>query len=175
LCQNHKKRFEFFNTETCQALCSQCIITGDIQRSDNDKQILRIEEAYSNAAQEANSDDLSLAEKKRLITNKLEKVRIKMEAMATNARKEMQRLRAVLDDALREIEFHVKAKAEQLKSDRNELTRQLYEILYAEVFIKKQSELADPLEFLNMNTGFLQVKYHLLRQWPIVSGDLDTV
>ena len=98
-----------------------------------------------------------------------------MEAMANNARKEMQRLRAVLDEALRDIELHVKSKAEQLKSDRNELTRQLYEILYAEVFIKKQSELADPLEFLNMNTGFLQVKYHLLRQWPIVSGDLDSV
>ena len=66
-CRLHDKRFEFFNTETCQALCSQCIITGDIQRSDNDKQILRIEVAYSNAKQEASSQDLSLHEKKQVI------------------------------------------------------------------------------------------------------------
>lgn len=40
------------------------------------------------------------------------------------------------------------------------------------MFIKKQSELADPLEFLNMNTGYIQVKYQLLKQWPVVSADL---
>ena len=59
-----------------------------------------------------------------------------------------------------------------MKSDRNELNRQLYEILYAEVFIKMQSKLAEPLEFLNMNTGFIQVKYHLLKQWPIITKEI---
>ena len=42
--------------------------------------------------------------------------------------------------ALNDIDKHVRAKTDQLKSDRNELNRQLYEILYAEAFIKKQSE-----------------------------------
>ncbi len=42
--------------------------------------------------------------------------------------------------ALDDIDKHVRAKTDQLKSDRNELNRQLYEILYAEAFIKKQSE-----------------------------------
>jgi hypothetical protein len=28
------------------------------------------------------------------------------------------------------------------------------------------------LEFLNLNTGYTQVKYNLVNQWPIVSGDL---
>ena len=40
------------------------------------------------------------------------------------------------------------------------------------MYIKKQSELSDPLEFLNMNTGYTQVKYQILKQWPIVSADL---
>ena len=75
-------------------------------------------------------------------------------------------------NALNDIDKHVRAKTDQLKSDRNELNRQLYEILYAEAFIKKQSEQADPLEFLNLNTGYTQVKYGLVNQWPIVSGDL---
>ena len=47
--------------------------------------------------------------------------------------------------------------------------------MYAEVFIKKQSEMAEPLEFLNMNTGYVQVKYHILKQWPILSGDISSI
>ena len=83
-----------------------------------------------------------------------------------------EKINKILMSALNDIDKHVRAKTDQLKSDRNELNRQLYEILYAEAFIKKQSEQADPLEFLNLNTGYTQVKYSLVNQWPIVSGDL---
>lgn len=62
-----------------------------------------------------------------------------------------------------------------MKSDRNELNRQLYEIFYTEIFIKKQSELAKPLEFLKMKTGYIEVKYQILKQWPIVSADLADI
>ena len=60
----------------------------------------------------------------------------KMTAITNNAKEQTQRLKERLDQALREIKDHVKEKTDQLKSDRNELNRQLYEILYAEVFIK---------------------------------------
>ena len=29
-CPTHRKRYEFFNTDVCQALCSQCIIMADM-------------------------------------------------------------------------------------------------------------------------------------------------
>lgn len=97
----------------------------------------------------------------------------KMEAIQRNANEVTQEIESMLREALREIDLHVRAKTDQLKSDRVELNRQLYQILYAEAFIKKQSDLSEPLEFLNLNTGFLQVKQGLLNSWPIVSGDLN--
>lgn len=111
-CMLHDKRFEFFNTESCQALCSQCIITGDIQRSDNDKQILRIEVAYSNAKQEASSQDLSLLEKKNVIQSKLSKIMKKMGDIRDTAKREAQKLRMTLEKALNEINDIVKEKTD---------------------------------------------------------------
>ena len=49
----------------------------------------------------------------------------------------------------------------------------MYEILFSQTFIRKQFEHAEPLEFLNLSTGFTQVKYGMLNQWPLVSDDLD--
>lgn len=96
----------------------------------------------------------------------------KMQHIKENAKTITEQINSILMRALDDIDKHVRAKTDQLKSDKNELNRQLYEILYAEAFIKKQSEQADPLEFLNLNTGYTQVKYNLVNQWPIVSGDL---
>ena len=96
----------------------------------------------------------------------------KMQYIKENAKTITEQINSILMRALDDIDKHVRAKTDQLKSDKNELNRQLYEILYAEAFIKKQSEQADPLEFLNLNTGYTQVKYNLVNQWPIVSGDL---
>ena len=96
----------------------------------------------------------------------------KMQHIKENAKTITEQINSILMRALDDIDKHVRAKTDQLKSDKNELNRQLYEILYAEAFIKKQSEQADPLELLNLNTGYTQVKYNLVNQWPIVSGDL---
>ena len=74
---------------------------------------------------------------------------------------------------MKKIEAHVREKIDQLRSDRIELNRQLTEILFAEAFIKKQAVQAEPLEFLNLSTGFSQVKYTMLNTWPILSDDLD--
>ena len=82
-CPKHKKRYEFFNTELYQPLCSQCIVTGDMQQSRNggaaggnieptDKRILRIEDAHANACAEAVAEDVSLTEKKHVIQQKLQ-------------------------------------------------------------------------------------------------------
>ena len=86
----------------------------------------------------------------------------KMQHIKENAMQVTEKINQILMNALNDIDKHVRAKTDQLKSDRNELNRQLYEILYAEAFIKKQSEQADPLEFLNLNTGYTQVKYGLV-------------
>ena len=99
----------------------------------------------------------------------------KMQYIKENAKTITEQINSILMRALDDIDKHVRAKTDQLKSDKNELNRQLYEILYAEAFIKKQSEQADPLEFLNLNTGYTQVKYNLVNQWPIVSGDLGDI
>lgn len=75
-CTIHKKRYEFFNTEMCSPLCSQCIITAETEpyRQGNspagdpaDKRILRIEEAHANACAEAVAEDVALREKKQVI------------------------------------------------------------------------------------------------------------
>ena len=80
-CVKHKKRFEFFNTDLYQALCSQCIITGDMQQTRSgpqgaiepaDKRILRIEDAHTNACAEAVAEDVSLTQKKHVIQQKLQ-------------------------------------------------------------------------------------------------------
>ena len=115
---------------------------------------------------------MSLAEKKAVIMRKLQMVKDKMDAIKSNALQETEELKRTLENALDKINEYVREKTDQLKSDRNELNRQLYEIFYTEIFIKKQSELAKPLEFLKMNTGYIEVKYQLLKQWPIVSADL---
>ena len=44
-----------------------CIISGDMSKGDNDKQLLTIEDAYSNAKAEASQEDISLKEKKKKI------------------------------------------------------------------------------------------------------------
>ena len=79
-CPTHRKRYEFFNTDVCQALCSQCIITADMQQHRTslapgelgDKRILRIEDAHANACAEAVAEDVSLSEKKHVIQQKLQ-------------------------------------------------------------------------------------------------------
>ena len=78
-CPTHRKRYEFFNTDVCQALCSQCIIMADMQQHRtnlapgelSDKRILRIEDAHANACAEAVAEDVSLSEKKHVIQQKL--------------------------------------------------------------------------------------------------------
>ena len=102
---------------------------------------------------------MSLAEKKQAIMNKLQMVKDKMMAIKRNANEETERLKTELEKALDKINDFVIEKTDQLKSDRNELNRQLYEIFYTEIFIKKQSQLAKPLEFLKMKTGYIEVKY----------------
>ena len=70
-CITHKKRYEFFNTDLCQPLCSQCIVMGDMQTLRNgdpvDKKILKIEDAYTNACADAVAEDVSLTKKKHVI------------------------------------------------------------------------------------------------------------
>ena len=78
----------------------------------------------------------------------------------------------MLQKAMQDIEKHVRTKIDQLRSDKLELNRQFYEILFAEAFIKEQADQAEPLEFLNLSTGFSQVKYGMLNTWPIISEDL---
>ena len=77
-----------------------------------------------------------------------------MRSIKDNAKAVTDKITNILMKALEEIDQNVRAQTDQLKSDRNELNRQLYEILYAEAFIKKQSEQADPLDFLNLSTGY---------------------
>ena len=80
-CPKHRKSYEFYDTETCKAKCSECLISGDLNGGDNDKQLLRIEEAYSNAAAEANDDDISLKEKKKKIQEKLKLIMDKIKGI----------------------------------------------------------------------------------------------
>lgn len=150
-CPKHKKRYEFFNTELYQALCSQCIVTGDMQQTrsagvpgaggaalePSDKRILRIEDAHTNACAEAVAEDVSLTEKKHVIQTKLQQIMAKMQHIKENAMQVTEKINQILMNALNDIDKHVRAKTDQLKSDRTELNRQLYEILYAEAFIKK--------------------------------------
>ena len=123
---------------------------------------MRIEDAHTNACAEAVAEDVSLTQKKHVIQQKLQQIMAKMQHIKENAMQVTEKINQILMNALNDIDKHVRAKTDQLKSDRNELNRQLYEILYAEAFIKKQSEQADPLEFLNLNTGYTQVKYGLV-------------
>ena len=51
--------------------------------------------------------------------------------------------------------------------------RQHTEILYVQEFIKKQSDEAPPLEFLQLSAGHSEIKYSLQKQWPVISGDLQ--
>ena len=68
---------------------------------------------------------------------KLQMVKDKMDAIKSNAFQETEELKRTLENALDKINEYVKEKTDQLKSDRNELNRQLYEIFYTEIFIKK--------------------------------------
>ena len=40
-------------------------------------------------------------------------------------------------------------------------------------FIKKQSDEAPPLEFLQLSAGHTETKHDLQKQWPVISGDLQ--
>lgn len=127
-----------------------------------DKRILRIEDAYANACAEAAANDVSLNQKKLVIQQKLQQIMAKMQHIKENQKSVTEKINRILFYALDEIDLHVRAKTDQLKSDRNELNRQLYEIVYAEAFIKRQSEQTDPLDFLNLHTGYIQVKNSLV-------------
>ena len=140
-CATHKKRYEFFNTDICAPLCSQCIIMGDVYQQRNgqpvDKKILRIEDAYTSACADAVAEDVSLTKKKHVIQQKLQMIMVKMGNIKENAKQVTEEINKILIDALDAIDKHCRAKTDQLKSDRYELNRQLYEILYAEAFIRK--------------------------------------
>ena len=64
-----------------------CIISGDMSKGDNDKQLLTIEDAYSNAKAEASQEDISLKEKKKKIQEQLKNIREKMKSIEENARR----------------------------------------------------------------------------------------
>ena len=107
------------------------------QRGSAEKRILRIEDAHANACAEAAAEDVALTQKKHVIQQKLQQIMLKMNHIKDNAKAVTQQINQILERALDDIDKHVRAKTDQLKSDRNELNRQLYEILYAEAFIKK--------------------------------------
>lgn len=131
-CPEHKKKYEFFNTDLCLPLCSQCIVMGDMQVNNRantghgnlatnnnvvneiaaDKRILRIEDAHKNACSEAVAEDVSLTEKKRVIQHKLQQIMAKMQHIKENARQVTEQINDHLMRALDDIDKHVRAKTD---------------------------------------------------------------
>lgn len=122
---------------------------------------------------EARSEDVALQEKKKVIENQMALVKKKMTRIKENAMQIQQQITEMLENTLNEMQIIVRKKTDQLKCDRHELVRQHTEILYVQEFIKKQSEEAPPLEFLQLSTGHSEIKYNLQKQWPVISGDLQ--
>ena len=96
----------------------------------------------------------------------------KMNAIDENSQNVSNEIQVMLTKSLEEIERHMRNKTDQLKSDKKELNRQLYEILYTQAFYRKQVEYATPLEFLYLSAGFQEMKEKIMQQWPLVTGDL---
>ena len=116
---------------------------------------------------------MALQEKKKVIETQMALVKKKMTRIKENAMQIQKQITEMLENTLNEMQIIVRKKTDQLKCDRHELVRQHTEILYVQEFIKKQSDEAPPLEFLQLSAGHSEIKYNLQKQWPVISGDLQ--
>ena len=116
---------------------------------------------------------MALQEKKKVIETQMALVKKKMTRIKENAVRIQKEITEMLESTLSEMQRIVRKKTDQLKCDRHELVRQHTEILYVQEFIKKQSEEAPPLEFLQLSAGHSEIKHNLQNQWPVISGDLQ--
>lgn len=149
-CESHPSMdYQFFCEKCNNLLCIYCKISGSHSSGEYaSHSITPIMEAYERAKLDSDAPD-SFAEKyKGLLKNQLKKVDDSIKRITDNARSAENQLYQELEKALDVLHTLAQTKLNVLIADQIELRRRYEELQWAESFLKYQSEVLKPQEYL---------------------------
>ena len=162
-CTDHEtKKVEFF-CQTCQVpLCVYCKMLGSHASGDYANHgIIAIENAYSNAINDAHSEDPELKKQKGHIANQLKRIEDKLKEINKRYKSVEEKIYEELKEVLAHLDAEIHKKIYILLSDRHELERQKEEIEHAETFLASHIDKLNPIDFINLWIDHNQLKKKL--------------
>ena len=149
-CDNHPSQdYQFFCDKCNSLLCIYCKISGNHSSGEYATHtITPIGEAYKKAKLDSETADSFSEKYKALLKNQLKKVDDNIKLITDNARNAENELYMHLERALETLHALAQTKLNILIADQVELRRRYEEIQWAESFLKYQSEVLKPQEYL---------------------------
>jgi hypothetical protein len=149
-CESHSSQDYQFFCDKCNALlCIYCKISGSHSSGEYSTHIITpIGEAYKKAMMDSVTPDSFSEKYKALLKNQLKKVDENIKMITDNARRAENDLYGRLEKALAVLQALTETKLNVLLADQIELRRRYEEIQWAESFLKYQSEVLKPQDYL---------------------------
>lgn len=149
-CESHPSQdYQFFCDKCNSLLCIYCKISGNHSSGEYASHtITPIVEAYKKAMLDSVATDSFSEKYKALLKNQLKKVDENIKLITDNARSAENELYQHLERALEVLHALAQTKLNVLLADQIELRRRYEEIQWAESFLKYQSEVLKPQDYL---------------------------
>jgi len=149
-CRSHPDmKVEFFCTVCYTPVCVNCKMIGSHSTPETSiHTLIRISDAYSRALAEAGEPDPVLENKKTSVSQLLNQIDKRITLVKENAKQVEDKLYAMLQEALVELQMETQKKVSALVSAEVELKRELEMMSWVECFLRYEQEVLSPANFM---------------------------